>query len=60
MADLEIDNQHDFFKAVRLDENGNVLTVLVAQTGAETNVKNAADFYDRIALDENGKLKTFI
>jgi|TARA_R110000787_G_scaffold44476_8_gene109209 hypothetical protein len=60
MADLEINNQHDFFKDVRLDENGNVLTVVVAQNGAATEVKNAAEFYDRIALDENGKLKTFI
>ena len=60
MPDLEIDNQHDFFKEVRLDENGDVLTVIVAQTGAATKVKNAVEFYNRIALDENGKLKTFI
>jgi len=58
--DLEINNQRDFYDKVRINEDGEVQTVVVAKTGAETKAGTAKEFYERIALDENGNIKTFI
>ena len=60
MADLEIDNQHDFFREVRLDINGHVIASTVTQTGTLETANDAKTFYDKIALDENGNLKLII
>ena len=59
MADLEINDQYDFFKSVVLDENGFVVIELVTQTGAENNPLNAREFYEDVALNSEGYLKIF-
>ena len=58
--DLEINNQRDFYDKVRIDDNGQLQTVVVPKTGAEIKAGTAKEFYERIALDENGNIKTFI
>ncbi len=58
--DLEINNQRDFYDKVRIDDNGQLQTVVVPKTGEETKAGTAREFYERIALDENENIKTFI
>ena len=60
MADLDIDNQHDFYKEVRLDEEGKIITTGVEQTGELKKAGNAYNFYKDIALDENGNIKVIL
>tara|TARA_R110002074_G_scaffold118608_2_gene251336 strand:- start:816 stop:1001 length:186 start_codon:yes stop_codon:yes gene_type:complete len=57
MADKEIHSQKEFFEEVRLDEDGNLISLVVEQSGSVTNSENRTDFFNRVALDENGKLK---
>jgi len=56
---MDIDNQYDFFREVRLDTNGFVIVELVSQTGAEVKPENAKEFYKQIALNSEGELKIF-
>lgn len=56
---MDIDNQYDFFREVRLDTNGFVIVELVTQTGAEVKPENAKEFYKQIALNSEGELKIF-
>ena len=58
--DLEINNQREFYDKVRINEDGELQTVIIPKTGAETKAGTAKEFYERIALDENGNIKTFI
>jgi len=58
--DLDINNQKDFYDKVRINQDGELQTVVVPKTGAETKAGTAKEFYERIALDENGNIKTFI
>jgi len=56
--DLEINNQKDFYDKVRINQDGELQTVVVPKTGEATVAENAYNFFKRIALDENGKIKT--
>tara|TARA_R110001599_G_scaffold206290_1_gene403602 strand:- start:224 stop:403 length:180 start_codon:yes stop_codon:yes gene_type:complete len=58
--DLEINNQREFYDKVRINEDGELQTVIIPKTGAETKAGTAKEFYERISLDENGNIKTFI
>lgn len=60
MADINIDNQKEFYENVRLDDRGRIMVTPVTQQGNLTSPGNAKEFYDNIALDENGKLKIII
>ena len=50
-------NELDFNRDVRLDENGNIKTVTVEQTGTAEKCISRLDFFNRIQLDENNNLK---
>jgi len=57
MADLEINNQRQFFDKIVLDENGYVVVEFTAQAGDEVKPLNAREFYEQVALNEDGYLK---
>lgn len=58
MSDLEINNATDFYKNVRLDSSGGLITTSETSIGEQTKAGNAYNFFKRIALDSNGQLKT--
>lgn len=59
MADLEIDNQRDFYNEVVLNEDGYLNIALADGVGSDTLPLNATEFYKQIALNQNGALKIF-
>lgn len=60
MADLEIDNQHDFFKTVKLDSNGSIKVWIKTKYPSLENPLNQYDFYNDIEITEDGLLKIVI
>ena len=49
--------EYEFYDKIVLDENANIKTVIVEQTGNITKCKSKYDFFKRIKLDENNNLK---
>ena len=50
-------NAKEFYNKIVLDENANIKTVVVAQTGTVTKSTSKYDFFNRIQLDINNNLK---
>ena len=57
MADLEINNQQEFYKHVRVNEDGKLITTYTPITGTATTSLSAHDFFTRIAISEDGELR---
>lgn len=57
---MYIKNKREFFENIKLDENGNVLCVIVSDTGSDIDINSEYDFYSNIELTEEGYLKITI
>ena len=57
---MNIKNKKQFFENVKLDENGNVLCVIVSDSGFDLDTNSQYDFYSNIVLTEEGYLKITI
>jgi len=54
-------SQYDFFKNIKLDEDGNVIVVIVDDSGNTlTNTKSQYDFFKKVELTPEGYLKITI
>ena len=57
MADLEINNQKEFYEHVVVNEDGELITTFTPIMGTATTSLSANDFFTRISLNENGELR---
>jgi hypothetical protein len=58
---MYIKNKKEFFENVKLDENGNVMVIIVDDSGNTlTNTKSQYDFFKNVELTEEGYLKITI